>query len=1034
MNIELHFIDKNGVDQGLLPDCQKIDVSPVANDYGTVAFDYPKAGKNWSLMKGLDEFEVATYINGVKRPELGAIMKEISADDVSDTPIFQYSGLMMLTLLDEGLVYPNNWPSYNPKAPSHQCNNFTAGMFMGRFINLAQQRGALQGITWNSFSPSLDSNGQAWTKQISLEIKPGSSVSEVLMAMYADGLCEFRMVGRDLRLYNPGTLTADRTLQNPPLTFRKGRDLRDSPRKISSREVSTVFLGAGKDDSGTYAEEVNATAVASRRRIEGFASNGNISDSTTLHGYLQLQLQKSSGSKMEKTSGLEFVEPYSPQPLRDFDIGDWAFLDTDGTQERLRIKQWVLSKAQGGSVSGSVTMNDVFGEAAEVLAKRIDGIIGGTTISGESKAVDVIPGAVYDNLAPATPAMPVCNTSTYVSKQGTTLAQVTASWPAVTTNADGSALTDLAGYRVAWQSGSIGPGVHYIEMGNLTTVGISPLGTDIDVQVNVQAVDKYGNASAWSPTATIHTGKDSVAPEAPGGLSMDNYMGLARLIWTGATASGAAWPVDFSYAEVHFSSVNNFTPTYGAGGTLSDSLTGAGKSFSKGVYGNIIYARMVAVDTSGNKSVPSAVVSVTPTQVVSSDVFDGAIGTAKLADLAVTTAKIANLAVNAAQIGSVNAGSIVAGAIAAELTVSARIATALTGQRVELNSIGVQGWDTGGTLTMSLNGIDNLLMGTLKTAITGRRIEILASGSRGEVSFYGPAGQLGQVRGFTSDLGVSSQEAIEVRYPISGVSPSWNSMAITSAEEMYFATGWVQYTVGGNGTGNKGFQVRFNGTTTRGTPSTLYGTGNARFQIDSTSTQIIGPLNDVIAAFWNTSGSNWWNRFRAGDTAGNFGGVIDIIFYRSDTSPAVRMLAPNLTSGAHMYWDSSSLFVSFTNGAANAYTDLRAASFNTTSDEAAKKSIRKFTGAREKLAPLEPHTYALKGGKHVNGRRRLGFMAATAPDEVRILPHPNDKIQHEGIDMYGLLTLGIQYSKEIDSDVEALRREIAELRELVSSR
>jgi hypothetical protein len=1032
VNIELRYVDKFGVEQGILPDAQKIDVSPVLNDYGTVAFDYPKNGLNWSLLKGKDEFEIAVYINGVKRPELGAIVKDISGDDVAEASIFSYSGNMLLTLLDEGRVYPNGWPTYDHASPNHVLPNYTAGMYMGRFIDLVQQRGALQGITWNSFSPSLDSNGQPWTKQISLEIKPGPTVADILRSLYSNGICEFRMVGHDLRLYNPGTLSVDRTLQSPPLTFRKGRDLRDSPRKVSSREVATVFLGAGKEDSGTYAEEVNATAVASRRRIEGYASNGNITDSGTMHAYLQLQLQASSDAKMEKTSGLEFVEPDSPRPLEDFDVGDWAYIDVDGIMERYRIKQWVLSKASDGSVSGSVTMNDMFAEAAENLSKRIDGILGGTTVSGESKAVDTVPGEVYDNLAPAAPNLPVLSSTTYTDRNGATFAQVTVSWLQVVQNTNGTPLTDLAGYRIRWSAPTQGLALHTIEVGNVTTTAFSSVAPDVDVQVAVQAFDKYGNASAWSPTATIHSGNDTTPTEAPSTPSMDNYAGLARAIWDGGTASGAAWPKDFSYSEVHFSAVNNFTPTYGAAGTLSDSLTGPGKSFAKGIYGQVIYCRLVAVDTSGNKSAPSGIASVTPNQILGSDIFDGAVGTAKLADAAITNAKIANLAVNAAQIGSVNAGSIVAGAINAELTVAARIATALTGKRSEMNAIGFQAWNAAGTLTLSLDGENNLMMGKYLTALAGRRIEIGAGGSVGQIDFYGPAGQLGQIRAFSTDTTDIQTDAITMRYPIAGMASAWNQFSIGSNEEMYGVTGYIGLYIGGSGTGLKGFQVRWS--STRGTTTSPIGAGTQRFIIAADGTYIYAYDGNPHLQLVNTGGSDYWSRFSARSTAGVFAGTVDILFYSTQTSPALRMFASNMANAGHLFYDMVQNWFGFVNGNQSAFIDVRGNSFVATSDESAKKSIRKFNEpAREKLAGLSAHTYAMRD-KDANQRRRIGFLAADAPEEVRVAPSEDDPVKHEGIDLYGLLTLDIQYSKEIDADLEALRSEVAALREELASR
>ena len=79
-------------------------------------------------------------------------------------------------------------------------------------------------------------------------------------------------------------------------------------------------------------------------------------------------------------------------------------------------------------------------------------------------------------------------------------------------------------------------------------------------------------------------------------------------------------PLDFKYVEVHLSTVNNFTPTTA---TLLDTLSTGGSTMATGlVYGTPYYVRLISVDTSNNKSAPSAVTTGTPELIISTDMGD----------------------------------------------------------------------------------------------------------------------------------------------------------------------------------------------------------------------------------------------------------------------------------------------------------------------------------------------------------------------------------------------------------------------------
>jgi hypothetical protein len=1032
--IELRLLDHAGNEVAPLPDMTGFTLSPVFCDQGAIEFSYPKDGINWNKLDGKDEIEVAVYIDGARQGQLDSVLQDIDGDDIKEAAVWKFSGFQNVGRLNEARVYPPNWPAFDPTITKYSFSGATAGLIMKSLLDAAHARGTLTDITYGSWTTNADSNGVVWDKQITIEYAPGVGYLEILKGLYDSGMVEFVMVGKDLRLYVAGTFGTDRTVDPlNPLVFRKGRDLSDSSRKVSSRGVNTVMLGAGEE--GTYHEEVNAPAVAGRRRIEGYISNGNVKDPGTLEAFTETSLEQVVNAKLEKSHGLEFVDASTPRPLRDFNVGDWAFSDLGrGQLERYRIKQWVLKLDDKGTLSGSVQLNDLFDEQNALLTRRVAGIVGGSTITGASQAVERVPNDLVDGVGPAAPAGFGMTSAPFTDDNGVTWAQVTASWAQVTTNVDGTVIEDLAGYTVHWRyinQGFTAPWHNVDARGTATTITWSPVGANAQIEGQVQAYDKMGNTSPWSTVFALTTQDDATAPEKPSTPVADNYAGLLHMHFDGKTASGAAWPPDVQTFQVHASTTSNFTPVKSDPATWVDTLTAAGDTYIDPGYGQGRYFRIIAIDRSGNASVPSDQSALVQTsRLLSDDIFDGAVGTAKLSDLAVTTAKIANLAVNDAQIGSLSATKITAGLIQAALTVSGRIATALTGKRVEMNSIGFQGFDASGNTTISLDGVSNLLMGTFKTALTGRRIEIAAAGTRGEVNFYGPQGQLGKVFGFTDDISYWSSEAVALWYPITGTSSAWNTFTVASDEEAYITSGFVGLYVGGNGTGNKGFTI--NWAINRGTPSGLLGPGYVRMQVDATYDSFYDAYqNQVFVAGNNLVRMSTYTTAAFGAATG---GWLQVTPTTDTTTSCNTWLSANGQYGGYFNTVGNPAEFNFIVGSGTVWAPVKAASFTQASDESLKTAVKKMSGsAREKLSGMHAVTYKLKG--HGKGARmQIGHLAHTAPDEIRTpsLLHPDDGPQGEGIDLYGLTTLGIEYVREVDSDLEALRREIAELRELVS--
>jgi hypothetical protein len=98
-------------------------------------------------------------------------------------------------------------------------------------------------------------------------------------------------------------------------------------------------------------------------------------------------------------------------------------------------------------------------------------------------------------------------------------------------------------------------------------------------------------------------------PQPPSTPTTNTKITVVDVLWNGLPAFGS-WPGDFDYVEVHCSTVTGFTPTTA---TFIGRLYDAGNQvMSTGAPGVPLYFKLIAVDTSGNKSIPSGEAAGTP--------------------------------------------------------------------------------------------------------------------------------------------------------------------------------------------------------------------------------------------------------------------------------------------------------------------------------------------------------------------------------------------------------------------------------------
>lgn len=628
---EIRLVSTTGTLMQYLPDYQSIDMSPVYCDAGTIQFKYPQSGINFSLIQ--EDKELAVTMNGVEIPELRSLIETLEGDDADDAEegaLWTITARTAVGKLNDAIVYPANWtgiPDTKPTAVTYSGKN--VGYILNDLFNKAKGRTTMNYYSWD-FTDTHDSSGNAWTPNIDLSLDIGTGYLDLMKTLNQNGWCEFRVDARVIHVWNYGAMGRDRTLGPSPLVFRKGRDVKESPRKIDTADLKTVALVSGADN--TVFEEVDSfSGITQYGRREVLYSAGSIAydpHAAPHQGALELAgdayLQGVSKPQTELTHGLHFETEDQPRPITNFTVGDWAYTDVGKGLERFRILQWVISVASDSTVTGSITMNWLFNTQLSQVSSSVTALENGSTNSGSAPKNDGIPPAKVTDVIPISANYLVNNLSR---------ANLSIQWVAVTQNSDGSAIFDLDYYSAVWKYNTEStwrPSLKVEAEDGQTVAMVENLEPGLAVDVRVRAVDYWGNPGEWSDTKGITLAGDTIPPTKPDAPIVKSNVGTLRLTWSGFDTSGASMPPDLAGVEVHVST-SDFIPSSATKvdvlppGVLADTLT-------QGlVYDREYWVKLVAFDTTGNKSEPSDTTNTSHAvlkQVVSTEIGTGQVGLA----------------------------------------------------------------------------------------------------------------------------------------------------------------------------------------------------------------------------------------------------------------------------------------------------------------------------------------------------------------------------------------------------------------------
>lgn len=626
----LRTVASDGTLEQFLPDFSTIDMSPVYCDAGTMQFTYPESGVNYNLIEA--DLEIAVLMNGVEIPDLRSKVETIEGDDATDAEggaLWKFTCRTMAGGLDYAIVYPNNYIYIIRRVIGRSVPVSYVGKTIGYIFNdlffKAQLRGSLAGYTWD-FTATHDSEGNAWSDPIDVTPDFGKTYLSLLKDLSATGTCEFNVVKRVIRIFDRDKMGTDRTTGSTPLIFRKGRDIKESPHKVDTRGLITSVL-VSNNSNDAFADVDDAISIGVYGRREGFTSFGDIPWTSAIGtSFLEtggsFYLAQNNKPAVEITHGLHFETEDQPRPITNFGVGDWAYTDFGQGLQRFRILQWVASVAQDRSVTGSITMGRMFNTQLSQVNSSVEALTNGSSSAGSI--------AKNDGMAPAQ-VTGVIPTSANYFVNSISRATLDVQWTAVTSNADGSDITDLDYYQVSWKyTSDTGwrPSQRVEAEDGQTLLSITNLTPGAGVQVRVRAADVWNNFGTWSTTVPLTLAGDTIPPNKPASPMVTSNVGTLRVVWSGLDYLGAAMPADLAGVEVHVST-SDFTPT---SLTKKDTLPPGvlATTLTQGlVYGTEYWVKLIAFDTTGNKSAASDTTSTTHVvlkQVVSTEIGTGQVG------------------------------------------------------------------------------------------------------------------------------------------------------------------------------------------------------------------------------------------------------------------------------------------------------------------------------------------------------------------------------------------------------------------------
>ena len=286
----------------------------------------------------------------------------------------------------------------------------------------------------------------------------------------------------------------------------------------------------------------------------------------------------------------------------------------------------ILSRVATGVTPGAISDSGNYATIDNLTAITAD--IGSIvyTISGQNSAgtqftitttqnFTRVKGGIIDLTPPSAPTGLALASTVITTPAGDIQVKLGATWTANTE-------TDLGYYEVQIKEGT-GTYISYNAPSNNYEWMVKP---NTSYTVQVRAIDKSDNRSAYGTAVTSTSGKDTTAPSVPTNVAATATYSSIFVSWTSPVAADIARVDIYEHtSNVVGSATKIASVAVSSGGNSTYIRSGL-------AYATTRFYWLKAVDTSGNESAfTTTAVSATTSQLVQGDIADGAVAIAKFA-------------------------------------------------------------------------------------------------------------------------------------------------------------------------------------------------------------------------------------------------------------------------------------------------------------------------------------------------------------------------------------------------------------------
>lgn len=590
--VRLVAYDPDGDLRGEIPWPLNARIADVMNDLGSGTIDYLATAPRAEILEDLCEVALEVH-DGTDWVEPGARLRRLkrSGSLIEETKTRRYTLPSYGTLLGKVRMLREETLNENRV---RAFSALTVGAFVKTLVDEGKSRGAIPGLTLG-FTITHDSNGVEWEGSIPpRSLSYGDDLLSQIRSLAEEGIVDWRIVGRRLDMFVPGTLGATKDV-----TLRNGRDIIEAPDDEDASEMAGRVAVLGDDGRSL---EIVAPSAGPWGLEEELIQAPGTTDIGALTLIATVEQEKRSSPRVQMTRQVLMTGKY--QPNVHYGIGDTIDAPDDhGTIAPLRVRQITTTIDQNG-LGANLVLNDRFIERSLRDSRGIRGLMGGASGSGGGGSGTPSP---VDLRTPAAPeGLGVVSTG-YWTPDGAPHALVAATWVPVTTAVDGVALA-VSGYEF-WgrpMDGETPSDVLTFVEG--AAAGFSPFAIESTWRFKVRARSTAGVWGPFGDEVEVEMASPDTVLVKPAQPIVTSANRVVTVATTGLFETDPPTSAPPSFREFRIERAPDETGPYVGIGVLNRQVDV--RTFNDMQRGDTWWFQLVAIDRLGNESDPSDPVSV----------------------------------------------------------------------------------------------------------------------------------------------------------------------------------------------------------------------------------------------------------------------------------------------------------------------------------------------------------------------------------------------------------------------------------------